>query len=159
MKKPFKESKVGIWLKEKFPEMLDIVAGLTGIDALEVVADLIKGSDINPSDKIEFLQLKNDYEMEMMRMEIDKFKDANKNITDRWQHDMSSTSWLSKNIRPLTLASLLLFLYVFIFLDAANLEFEIRDIWVRIYETILLTAIGGYFVLRTVDKKKLPWQK
>lgn len=71
-KKPFKETKVGKFLKEKFPNILDAAAGLTGIDALEVVSDLIKGEDINPTDKIELQKLI----LEQQRIELENVKSA-----------------------------------------------------------------------------------
>lgn len=75
-KKPFKETKVGSWLKDKFPDVLDAAAGLTGIDALRVVGDLIEGKDMNPTDKMEYLALKQEYELEVMRLEVDNVKSA-----------------------------------------------------------------------------------
>ena len=75
-KKPFKETKVGSWLKDKFPDVLDAAAGLTGIDALRVVGDLIEGKELNPTDKMEYLALKQEYELEVMRFELDNTKSA-----------------------------------------------------------------------------------
>lgn len=75
-KKPFKETKVGSWLKEKFPDVLAAAAGLTGIDALRVVGELIEGKEINPTDKMEYLALKQEYELEVMRLEVDNVKSA-----------------------------------------------------------------------------------
>lgn len=72
MKKPFRDTKVGKFLKEKFPNILDAAAGLTGIDALEVVSDLIKGEEINPTDKIELQKLI----LEQQRIELENIKSA-----------------------------------------------------------------------------------
>ena len=47
---------------------------------------------------------------------------------------------------------------VFILLDTLA-PVEVRDAWIKMYETILMTTIGGYFVVRTVDKNQLPWQR
>ena len=76
MKKPFKDSKVGKFLKDKAPRILDAVAGLTGIDALNVVSDLIEGEKLNPTDKMEYLTLKQEYELEVMRMELENVTSA-----------------------------------------------------------------------------------
>jgi len=75
-RKPFKETKVGSWLKEKFPDVLDAAAGLTGIDALRVVGDLIEGKEMRPTDRMEYLALKQEYELEVMRLEVDNVKSA-----------------------------------------------------------------------------------
>ena len=77
-KKPFRDTKVGKFLKEKFPNILDAAAGLTGIDALEVVADLIKGEDINPTDKIELQKLI----LQEMELELENVKSARQREAD-----------------------------------------------------------------------------
>ncbi len=75
-RKKFRDTKVGVFLKEKFPDILDAAAGLTGIEALSVVGDLIEGKQMNPTDKMEFIRLKQEYEMEVMRLELDNVKSA-----------------------------------------------------------------------------------
>jgi hypothetical protein len=82
-----------------------------------------------------------------------------KEITERWKYDTSSNSWLAVNVRPLVLASLIVFLYLFIILDSLKIEYEVKDSWISIYETVLITTIGGYFVVRSIDKNKMPWQR
>jgi len=76
MKKPFRETKVGKFLKEKLPDVLDAAAGLTGIDALHVVSDLIDGKEINHTDRLELEKLMLDYELDIMRIELDNVKSA-----------------------------------------------------------------------------------
>ena len=76
MKKKFKETKVGGWLKEKFPDVLDVVGDLTGIQAFNVASELIEGKDILPSDKIEWMKMQKDYEIEIMRFELENNKSA-----------------------------------------------------------------------------------
>ena len=41
-----------------------------------------------------------------------------RNITDRWQADMNSDSWLSKNVRPMILIFLVVSTVLMIFIDA-----------------------------------------
>lgn len=149
-RKPFKKTKVGQWLSTNSPAILDAVGDvLPDKGVLGVVKNLI---DREPD-------LTFEQKLEINKIISEEAKEYERNISDRWKYDMSSTSWLSKNIRPLTLLSLLIFLYVFIILDALEIGFDIKDIWIRLYETVLITAIGGYFVVRSVDKNKLPWQK
>jgi hypothetical protein len=40
-----------------------------------------------------------------------------------------------------------------------KIEYEVKDSWISIYETVLITTIGGYFVVRSIDKNKMPWQR
>ena len=40
-------------------------------------------------------------------------------VTKRWSSDMNSDSWLSKNIRPLSLAFLTITLFIYVILDSS----------------------------------------
>ena len=46
-------------------------------------------------------------------------------------------------------------LMVFIVLDSMDLAFTIREAWISLYEVLTLTAVGGYFTLRSVVDKRL----
>ena len=50
-----------------------------------------------------------------------------KNITSRWEADMNSDSWLSKNIRPLVLIFLVVSTVLMIFIDAGVIAFEVKE--------------------------------
>ena len=77
-----------------------------------------------------------------------------KQITDRWKVDMQSDSWLSKNIRPLTLMFLVISTVLMIFIDAGVLNFEVKDTWVDLLQLVLITVIGAYFGGRSLEKVK-----
>jgi hypothetical protein len=53
-----------------------------------------------------------------------------KNITRRWEADLKSDSWLSKNVRPLVLIFLIVCTMLLIFIDAGALNFEVKSSWV-----------------------------
>jgi hypothetical protein len=73
-------------------------------------------------------------------------------VTKRWQSDMLSDSWLSKNIRPLSLAFLTLTLFIYIILDSALEGFKIDSEWVSLLGNLLMLVYGGYFGARTLEK-------
>jgi hypothetical protein len=73
-------------------------------------------------------------------------------ISKRWNSDMLSDSWLSKNVRPLTLATVMLFLILVTFFDGLGL-LEINQHWIGLWEMVSITVVGGYFAVRTVDKR------
>ena len=78
-------------------------------------------------------------------------------LTKRWQSDNASDSWLAKHTRPIIVLSLVVVLFIFIVLDSMDIAFEIRDAWVTLYEVLIVTAVGGYFTLRSVyDKRNKP---
>lgn len=73
-------------------------------------------------------------------------------VTKRWQSDMLSDSWLSKNIRPLSLAFLTLALFLYIILDSAIEGFKINEAWIDLLSSLLLLVYGGYYGVRAVEK-------
>ena len=77
-----------------------------------------------------------------------------KQITERWSMDMNSDSWLSKNIRPMTLVFLVVSTVLIIFIDAGVISFEVKDTWVDLLQLVLITVIGAYFGGRSLEKTK-----
>ena len=77
-----------------------------------------------------------------------------KNITSRWQADLKSDSWLSKNVRPLVLIFLIVCTMLLIFIDAGALNFEVKSSWVDLLQLVLITVIGAYFGGRSFEKVK-----
>jgi L-asparagine transporter-like permease len=77
-----------------------------------------------------------------------------KTITDRWKADMESDSWLAKNIRPMTLAFLVVSTVLMIFIDAGTIEFVVEEKWTDLLQIVLITVIGAYFGGRSLEKVK-----
>ena len=77
-----------------------------------------------------------------------------KEITSRWQADMKSDSWLSKNIRPLVLAFLVISTVLLIFIDAGAINFVVEQKWTDLLQLVLITVIGAYFGGRSLEKVK-----
>jgi hypothetical protein len=79
---------------------------------------------------------------------------AQKEVTSRWESDMSSDSWLSKNIRPMVLVYLTFIFSLLAFTDGNIGEFKIAKEYIPIFQTLLVTAYGAYFVGRSWEKGK-----
>ena len=77
-----------------------------------------------------------------------------RNITDRWQADMNSDSWLSKNVRPMTLIFLVVSTVLMIFIDAGTIQFTVEEKWTDLLQLVLITVIGAYFGGRSLEKTK-----
>lgn len=73
-------------------------------------------------------------------------------ITKRWEADSLTDSWLSKNVRPLTLATVMVFLVLMTFFEGFGI-ISINERWIGLWEMVSVTVIGGYFAVRTVDKR------
>ena len=77
-----------------------------------------------------------------------------KNITSRWEADLKSDSWLSKNVRPMTLIFLIVCTMLLIFIDAGAINFNVKDSYVDLLQLVLITVIGAYFGGRSFEKVK-----
>ena len=77
-----------------------------------------------------------------------------KNITARWEADLKSDSWLSKNVRPMVLIFLIVCTMLLIFIDAGAIKFNVKDSYVDLLQLVLITVIGAYFGGRSFEKIK-----
>ena len=77
-----------------------------------------------------------------------------KQITSRWDSDMKSDSWLSKNVRPSVLIFLVVSTVLMIFIDAGTINFVVEDKWTDLLQLVLITVIGAYFGGRSLEKVK-----
>ena len=77
-----------------------------------------------------------------------------KNITSRWEADLKSDSWLSKNVRPMVLIFLIVCTMLLIFIDAGAIKFDVKDSYIDLLQIVLITVIGAYFGGRSLEKVK-----
>ena len=80
--------------------------------------------------------------------------DAQSQVTKRWEADMKSDNWLSKNIRPLICIFLTAMFVVISIFDGNTGGFQIAPAYVPIYQTLLITVYGAYFAGRSIEKIK-----
>ena len=123
------------------PELLELASNVTGVKALDKLGDAIRGDKaLTPQDK------------DLLLAELNKDIAIEQEITKRWVADANSDNYASKNIRPFTLAFLLFCMFVFIMLDSALEGFKIAPEWIGLLKGLLMTAVGGYFVIRGAEK-------
>lgn len=91
---------------------------------------------------------------EIQKLLLDAEAKMQQEVTSRWKADMTSDSWLSKNVRPLTLIFLVVTTMLLVIIDAGFINFEVKDNWVGLLELVLITVIGAYFGGRTFEKNK-----
>jgi len=116
----------------------ELVKGVGGI-----IDNLHTSKEEKLAAELKIKELISNYEVEM-----------EKTITDRWKADMNSDSWLSKNIRPITLAFLVISTVLMIFIDAGTIAFEVEDKWTDLLQIVLIKVIGAYFGGRSLEKVK-----
>jgi len=81
-------------------------------------------------------------------------KEAQEQVTARWQADMASDSRLSKNIRPMVLIYLTVIFTACAVFHGNIGEFKIAEEYIPIFQTLLVTVYGAYFVGRSWEKAK-----
>ena len=79
-------------------------------------------------------------------------KEAQQQVTERWKYDMQSDSFLSKNIRQMVLIYLTVIFTALCFTDGNIGEFKIAEAYIPIFQTLLVTVYGAYFVGRSWEK-------
>tara|TARA_Y100001937_G_scaffold10993_1_gene13350 strand:- start:156 stop:569 length:414 start_codon:yes stop_codon:yes gene_type:complete len=77
---------------------------------------------------------------------------AQAQVTARWEADLKHGSWLSKNIRPITLVFLTAVFVILSVFDGNLGEFTIGESYVPVYQTLLITVYGAYFAGRSIEK-------
>ena len=77
-----------------------------------------------------------------------------KEISSRWNADMKSDSWLSKNVRPMVLVFLVVSTVLLMFIDAGVINFVVEAKWTDLLQLVLITVIGAYFGGRSLEKTK-----
>ena len=148
-KKKFKDTKVGKFLLGTAPKLVEGIGDvLPDKGLLGVLKNVIqKDEQIPQQDKETALRL---LEMDLLEMQ---------ETTTRWVSDNKTDSYLTRNIRPLTLAFLTATLFIYIILDSSLEGFKINSNWIDLLSSLLLLVYGGYFGMRSAEKITKHWKK
>jgi len=144
-KKKFHETKVGQFLSQAAPGILGTVGEvLPNNGVLGLVKNLIHKDPALPvEDKEKALKL---LEQDMVEMQ---------EVSKRWESDMKSDSWLSKNTRPLSLIFLSVMTIAFIWVDShESISFTVEQEWIGLLKTLTTTVYVAYFGSRGAEKFK-----
>ena len=142
-KKKFKNTTVGKLLLGAAgminPTLGSVLEGVT--NPKEAIAAIGK-SDVSNEDKIKLQQLI--YEQQNKEIE---------SITNRWQADAASDSWLSKNVRPVVLVWCITIFSLAGILDSVeSIPFNIGVTWNDTFEKVMMAVVLAYFGGRTTEK-------
>ena len=116
----------------------ELVEGVGG-----VLDDLHTSKEEKLAAELKIKELISNYELEMER-----------NVTERWKADMEHGNWMTKNIRPYTLAYLTIIATIFTLIDFGFTEIEMKDSWISFWQTLAMTAFAAFFGGRTYEKIK-----
>jgi hypothetical protein len=96
--------------------------------------------------KLKLLEMQQNGELAKINADIAEAQE----ITKRWEADMSSDSWLSKNIRPMALIAI--FLAYFLFTAMSAFGYNAQESYVNLLGSWGQIVFLAYFGGRTVEK-------
>ncbi len=128
---------------------------MLGLDALlgiggKLIDKLIPDPEQKAKAQLELAKMAQDGELAKMANDTKLYETEQDNLTDRLKADMGSDSWLSKNIRPLTLVYILVAYMALAILDASALD--IADSFVELLGQWGMLVMSFYFGGRTLEK-------
>lgn len=131
------------------PALATAVAGPMGGMAVKAIADKL-GVPASIGEVTKALEADPSLALKLKEIDTKAFEVEQKAVTDRWQADMASDSWLSKNIRPMTLVYLLTAYLGMAVADGFG--FEISESYVTLLGQWGMLVMGAYFGGRTAEK-------
>lgn len=100
--------------------------------------------------QVKLLELAQSGELAKMANEAELFKTDQENVTERWKSDMSSDSWLSKNIRPMALVAIFTGYFTFAMMSAFG--YNANENYVELLGQWGIIIFGAYFSSRGIEK-------
>lgn len=116
----------------------------------KLIDKLIPDPEQKAKAQLELAKMAQDGELAKMANETKLYEVEQENVTRRAEADMSSDSWMSKNIRPLTLVFLLVAYSGFAI--ASIFEYETRGAYVELLGQWGMLVMSFYFGGRTMEK-------
>lgn len=89
-------------------------------------------------------------ELAKMANDTKLFETDQGNVTERWKADMSSDSWLSKNIRPMSLVAIFSGYFTFAMMSAFG--YNANESYVTLLGNWGILIFGAYFGSRSFEK-------
>ena len=125
------------------------LAGLLNIGS-QLIEKLVPDPAAKAKAQLDLAALAQNGELAVMANETKLFETDQNNITDRWKADMASDSWLSKNIRPLSLVAIFSAYVVFALMSAFGLA--VNEDYVELLGQWGIIIFGAYFTSRGAEK-------
>jgi hypothetical protein len=116
----------------------------------KLIDKLIPDPEAKAKAQMDLAKMAQDGELAKMANETDLYKTEQGNLTDRLKADMGSDSWLSKNIRPMTLIFILLAYFIFAMMSAYGMS--ANEKYVELLGQWGMLIMSFYFGGRTLEK-------
>ncbi len=125
--------------------MIDALLSVGG----KLIDKLIPDPEAKAKAQLDLAKMAQDGELAKMANETDLYKSEQAGVSDRWKADMASDSWLSKNIRPMTLAYILSAYLALAVLDGFG--FRVAEAYVTLLGQWGMLVMSAYFGGRTLE--------
>jgi hypothetical protein len=116
----------------------------------KLVDKLIPDPEAKAKAHLELATLAHEGELARMANETELYKSEQDNLSKRHEYDMTSDSWLSKNIRPMTLIAIFVGYFVFAFMSAFN--YDANEAYVTLLGQWGMLVMSFYFGGRSLEK-------
>jgi len=125
------------------------LAEILGIGT-KLIDKLIPDPEAKAKAQLELAQLAQSGELAKMNADLEAYKVEQDNLTQRLQADMASDSWMSKNVRPMTLVGILLLYCTLAFMSAFG--HNANEAYVSLLGQWGMLIMSFYFGGRTLEK-------
>lgn len=125
------------------------LTALLGIGS-QLIDKLIPDPEAKAKAHLDFAQMAQDGELAKMANDTKLYEVEQNNLTDRLKADMASDSWLSKNIRPMTLLLILGGYFTFAMMSA--FDYDTNKSYVELLGQWGMLVMSFYFGGRTLEK-------
>jgi hypothetical protein len=126
-----------------------IIEALLGIGG-KLIDKLIPDPAQKAEAQLKLAELAQSGELAKMANETELYKTEQENVTERWSSDMTSDSWLSKNIRPMSLIAIFSGYFTFAMMSAFG--YNANQAYVTLLGNWGMLIFGAYFGSRSLEK-------
>lgn len=136
-------------LKNAAPALATAVGGPLGGLAMNAIASKL-GVEATPSAVTQALKDNPELALKLKEIDCRAFEAEQKAVSERWTADMNSDSWLSKNIRPMSLIAILGGYFIFAMMSAFG--YNANESYVTLLGNWGMLVFGAYFGSRSLEK-------
>ncbi len=116
----------------------------------KIIDKLIPDPEAKAKAQLELAKMAQDGELAKMANDTELYKTEQTNVSGRWDADMNSDSWLSKNIRPMSLVAIFAGYFLFALMSAFG--YDAKESYVQLLGQWGMLIMSAYFGGRTLEK-------
>ena len=115
----------------------------------KLIDKLIPDPEAKAKAQLELTKMAQDGELAKLANETEVYKTEQNNVTARWTADASTDSWLSKNIRPMSLVAIFIGYFLFALMSAFG--YDAKESYVQLLGQWGMLIMSAYFGGKTLE--------